>query len=272
MVLSTPSDAPTLSLFSLSNRTALITGGARGIGLAITTAFAEAGCSKIGITYSSSSKAPEIAADLSSKYNTTIKAFKMDVRDSKSVSETFTQVKKAFGRIDIVVANAGITVHEDALKMTEKDYKDVMGTNLDGAWWTAVESGKIFKEQVETEPGKAAGNLIFTGSVSAELVNVPQRQAAYNASKAGMVHMAKSLSVEWAEFGARANCVSPGFIETDMIETLPDEWKTEWHHMVPGRRFCAPYELKGVYVFLASDASSYMTGANVIVDGGYTLP
>ena len=153
----------------------------------------------------------------------------MDVRDSKSVAETFAAVHEAFdGRLDIVVANAGITMHGDALEMSEAQYKDVMGTNLDGAWWTAVEAGKIFKEQADVESGgggggggKNCGNLIFTGSVSAELVNVPQRQAAYNTSKAGMVHLARCLAVEWAEWGGRVNCVSPGFIETDSECSVP---------------------------------------------------
>ena len=222
MVLPKPSDAPTPSLFTLTNKHALITGGARGIGLAIATAFAEAGCSKIGITYSSSASAPQIAEELSKQFNITVQAFKMDVRDSKSVAEAFAAAHKAFdARLDIVVVNAGITIHEDALKMSDAQYKDVMGTNMDGAWWTAVEAGRIFKGQAEAGGagegggGKSCGNLIFTGSVSAELVNVPQRQAAYNASKAGMVHLARCLAVEWAEWGGRVNCVSPGFIETD---------------------------------------------------------
>lgn len=214
MPLPTPADAPTPSLFSLSSRTALITGGARGIGLAITHALAEAGCSYIGITYSSSHSAPQIAAELSAQHaGTTVKAFKTDVRSRTSVASTFEEAKKEFGHLDIVVANAGITIHEDALGMSESQYRDVMGTNLDGAWWTAVEAGRVFKSQVEA--GGRAGVLIFTGSVSAELVNLPQRQAAYNASKAGMVHLARCLAVEWAEWGGRVNSVSPGFIETD---------------------------------------------------------
>ena len=137
----------------------------------------------------------------------------MDVRDSKSVAECFQLVKSDFGIIDIVVANAGITHHVDALEMKDTEYRNVMGTNLDGAWWTAVEAGRMFKEQAGG--GKSKGNLIFTASVSAQLVNLPQRQAAYNASKAGMVHLAKCLAVEWAGWGGRVNCVSPGFIETD---------------------------------------------------------
>jgi len=139
-----------------------------------------------------------------------------------------------------------------------------MQVNLDGAFYTAQAAARVFKEQ-------GFGNVIFTASVSASLVNLPQKQAAYNASKAGVVQLAKCLSVEWVDF-CRVNCVSPGFIETDMLAKLPSTWQDQWLRMVPARRFAASYELKGAYVFCASDASSYMTGANLVIDGGYTLP
>lgn len=155
--------------------------------------------------------------------------------------------------------------------------------------WTAQAAGAIFKKQ-----GK--GNLIITASVSATLVNVPQTQVAYNASKAAAVHLGKSLAVEWAEF-ARVNVISPGFIMTEMLTKQPKERMDQWLSMIPGRRICDAAELKSVsrllnphlvtcemlcsltgenfaqaYVFLASDACCYMTGANIIIDGGYTLP
>ena len=113
-----------------------------------------------------------------------------------------------------------------------------MKVNLDGAFYTAQAAGRIFKIQ-------RFGNIIFTASVSAVLVNLPQQQAAYNASKAAVVHLAKSLAVEWVDF-CRVNCISPGYISTEMISTVPQEWKDKWHEAVPARRLCAPYELKGV--------------------------
>ncbi|KAL1838937.1 hypothetical protein VTK73DRAFT_4194 [Phialemonium thermophilum] len=141
-----------------------------------------------------------------------------------------------------------------------------MDVNLDGAFWTAQAAAQVMKAA-----GKTRGSIIFTASVSGILVNVPQRQAAYNASKAAVTHLAKSLAVEWTDF-ARVNCVSPGFISTDMIHSHPQEWRDKWFTMIPAQRLCEPAELKGIYVFLASDASSYMTGANLVIDGGYTLP
>lgn len=139
-----------------------------------------------------------------------------------------------------------------------------MKVNLDGAFYTAQAAARIFKKQ-------GYGNVIFTASVSATLVNIPQKQAAYNASKAGVVQMAKCLSVEWVDF-CRVNCISPGFITTDILDIHPKEWREKWFSMIPAQRMAQAYELKGAYVFCASDASSYMTGADLVIDGGYTLP
>lgn len=192
------------------------------------------------------------------------------------------QIAKDFGKLDIVVANAGIASHYAAEDYTNEQWSEIMKVNLDGAFWTAQAAARIFKPQ-------GFGNLIFTASVSAILVNVPQKQAAYNASKAGVVQLARCLAVEWVDF-CRVNCISPGFIATDMLSVHPKAWREKWFNMVPAGRLCDPYELKGVgkqrisdseqnqanlkqaYVFLASDASSYMTGANMVIDGAYTLP
>ena len=106
--------------------------------------------------------------------------------------------------------------------------------------------------------------------MSSLIVNHPQKQAPYNASKAGLVRLAKCLAVEWVDF-ARVNCVSPGYIDTDMLDVHPKEWRDTWFAQIPAQRLCQTYELKGVYVFLASNASSYITGEELVVGGGYTL-
>jgi len=207
-------------------------------------------------------------------------AYQSEVKDSAAIETTLQRVAKDFGKLDIVVANAGIASHHPAEDYTNEQWSEIMKVNLDGAFYTAQASARIFKAQ-------GSGNLIFTASVSAILVNVPQKQAAYNASKAGLVQLARCLSVEWVDF-CRVNCVSPGFIATDMLSVHPEEWRQKWFQMIPAQRLCDPYELKGVskafplamvlantvqaYVFLASDASSYMTGGNLVIDGAYTLP
>ncbi|KAI9733018.1 MAG: hypothetical protein M1834_003563 [Cirrosporium novae-zelandiae] len=263
MPIPQPPNTPVLSQFSLKGKVAAVTGGARGIGLEAARGLAEAGAD-VALIYSTTKDAPAKAEEIAKATGQKVQAYQADVRNCDSITSTINQIHQEFGRLDIAVANAGITQHVSALECTPDDFSNMMKVNLDGAFYTAQAAGKIFHKQ-------GSGNVIFTASVSAILVNLPQRQAAYNASKAAVVQLARCLAVEWADF-ARVNCISPGFISTDMIGELPEEWQSAWLQMTPIGRFCDPYELKGSFVYLASDASSYVTGANVIVDGAYTLP
>ncbi|KAK1524110.1 alcohol dehydrogenase GroES-like domain-containing protein [Colletotrichum costaricense] len=266
--------APVIAHFDLTGKTAIVTGGTRGIGLEVARGLAEAGA-KVAITYTSTdpTEADATAAKLSASGNgVLVKAYKCNVRNRaevESVIETATK-EVGGGKLDIVVANAGIADHIPAIEYPEDKFRDMLDVNFHGAFWTAQAAAKVFVRQLKGG-SDGRGSIIFTASVSAILVNVPQKQAAYNASKAAVVHLAKSLSVEWVDF-ARVNCVSPGFIATDMLSVHPEEWRQKWFSMIPGGRLCEPAELKGSYVYLASGASSYMTGANLVIDGGYTLP
>ncbi|CAI0654255.1 unnamed protein product, partial [Colletotrichum noveboracense] len=201
-----------------------------------------------------------------------VKAYKCNVKVRSEVEAVIEAATKEVGggKLDIVVANAGIADHIPAIEYPEDRFREMLDVNFHGAFWTAQAAAKVFERQLKAG-SDGRGSIIFTASVSAILVNVPQKQAAYNASKAAVVHLAKSLSVEWVDF-ARVNCVSPGFIATDMLSVHPEEWRKQWFSMIPGGRLCEPAELKGSYVYLASNASSYMTGANLVIDGGYTLP
>ncbi|KXT17924.1 hypothetical protein AC579_5892 [Pseudocercospora musae] len=267
MPLAKPADVTShvLSQFKLDGKIAAVTGGARGIGLEVVRALAEAGAS-VALIYTSSKDAEETASKIAEETGQKIVAYQSDVRTKDTITGTINQIASDFGRLDICVANAGIASHYDSLEYTSDQWSDIMKVNLDGAMYTAQAAGNIFKKQ-----GPGSGSMIFTASVSALLVNVPQRQAAYNASKAGVVHLAKCLAVEWVDF-ARVNCISPGFIETEMLAVHPKEWRDHWSLLVPAGRNADAAELKGAYVFLASSASSYMTGANIVIDGGYTLP
>lgn len=167
-------------------------------------------------------------------------AYQSEIKESSTIEATLQQIAKDFGRLDIVVANAGIASHYPAEDYTNEQWSEIMKVNLDGAFWTAQAAARIFKPQ-------GFGNLIFTASVSAILVNVPQKQAAYNASKAGLVQLARCLAVEWVDF-CRVNCISPGFIATDMLSVHPEEWRNKWFSMIPAGRLCDPYELKGVCI------------------------
>lgn len=254
-------NTPVLSQFSLKGKIATVTGGARGIGVEIVRGLAEAGAD-VALIYSSSNDAPEIAAKIARDTGVRVEAFKSDVASREAIAATINHIAKSFGhgRLDIVVANAGVYANVPSLDYTEESWQRNNSVNLDGVMWTAQAAGKIFREQ-----GK--GNLIITASVSAILVNIPQTQAAYNASKAAVVHLAKSLAVEWVDF-ARVNCISPGFIETKskglklrcivtsfslihvpVLSSQPKELYASWLSMIPGRRICHPAELKSVRSF-----------------------
>ncbi|KAL4919029.1 hypothetical protein BDW62DRAFT_179780 [Aspergillus aurantiobrunneus] len=263
MVLSQPPNQHVTKAFDLTGKVAAITGGARGIGLEVSRGLAEAGA-HVALIYNSSSTAAQTAAEIGATNNVTARAYKANVTNQSEIEATVQQIKDDFGRLDIIVVNSGITSNVAAEDYTVAEWRNIMDVNLDGAFYSAQAAAKIFKEQ-------GRGNVIFTASVSATLVNVPQKQAAYNASKAAVVQLAKCLSVEWVDF-CRVNCISPGFIATEILDIHPQEWREKWYDMIPAKRMAQTYELKGAYVFCASDASSYMTGADLIIDGGYTLP
>lgn len=198
--------APVLPQFSLAGKIVAVTGGARGIGLEVVRGMAEAGAD-VALLHTSTKDAPEIAAKVSKETGRRIKAYKSDVANRSEIAATINQVAEEFGRLDVVIANAGTCTNRPNLEYDEESWARDNRVNYDGVMWTAQAAGKIFKKQ-----GK--GNLIITASVSAILVNIPQTQVAYNASKAAAVHLAKSLAVEWADF-ARINCISPGFMLTE---------------------------------------------------------
>lgn len=272
-MLETPKDAPVYDLLSLKKKVALITGGVRGIGFEAARGMAEAG-SNIAITYSSSSDeevkaAVEKLQSSGGNSDVTVKAYKLNVSSKEDIDRTTDQINSDFGRLDIVVVNAGISFHTPAEEYPAEQFRKQMQVNLDGAFYCAQAAFNVFKAQQEA--GKLRqGSIIFTASISGRMVNVPQKQAPYNASKAGLIGLAKCLAVEWTDL-CKVNCISPGYIATDMIGDVRKDWYDEWLSRIPGGRMCSPYELKGAYVFLASDASSYMTGADMVLDGGYSL-
>ncbi|SCL36878.1 3-oxoacyl-[acyl-carrier-protein] reductase [Micromonospora rhizosphaerae] len=227
-------------------RTVLVTGGNRGIGLAIAQAFAKQG-DRVAVTYRSG-EAPE-----------GLFGVKCDVTDSDSVDAAFTTIEGELGPVEVLVANAGITDDTLLMRMSEEQFTRVVDTNLTGSFRCAKRaSAKMLRAKW--------GRMIFISSVVG-LYGGPG-QVNYAASKAGLVGVARSITRELGSRNITANVVAPGFIDTDMTAALPEDRRTEYRKAIPAGRFAAPEEVAGVVAWLASDAAGYISGAVIPVDGG----
>ncbi|KAL5614178.1 hypothetical protein BROUX41_000016 [Berkeleyomyces rouxiae] len=269
-----------LPLFSLKGKTAIVTGSAAGIGLGVVEAFAEAGAN-VAIWYNSNKKAEEVAATVAQEYGVKCTAYQVNVTDNAAVKAAVDQcVQDLGGRLDIMVANSGIPWTQGSmLDGAVEEALKVLRVNVDGVYFCARAAGKHFRRQKKegtTTDGKPLENFTYgafiaTASMSGHIVNVPQAQASYNASKAAVVHLCKSLAVEWSGF-ARANSISPGYIVTEISQFCSAETKSIWKDKIPMGREGEVSELKGAYLYLASDAATYTTGCDMVIDGGYCLP
>ncbi|KAH7353858.1 short-chain dehydrogenase [Plectosphaerella cucumerina] len=250
-----------LEQLSLKGKVIAITGAADGIGAAVAEAMAEAG-GNVALLYNSNPAAVERAENLAKAHGVKTSAYKVDVSDSTQVQSTIQAVVKDFGKIDVFVANAGMAISKPLLEQTLDEYRKQMSVNVDGVLFCSKYAGEVFKSQ-------GFGNLIITSSMSAHIVNVPVDQPVYNSTKAFVTHLGKSLAREWREF-ARVNIVSPGFFDTKM-GAGPQALNEAYRMAALGRQGHVK-EIKGLYLYLASDASTYMTGSDLLIDGGYCLP
>ncbi|KAI1746217.1 sorbitol utilization protein SOU2 [Xylaria scruposa] len=276
----TPQSDLVMPLFSLKGRTAIVSGAGAGIGLAVAQGLAEAGAN-VAIWYNSNTKALDEAANIEAKFGVKCKAYQVNIGTYESVKEAVDEIVRDFnGRLDVFVANSGIAWEEGSFIDGSLDtMSKVLKVNLDGTFFCAKAAALHWRRQREegtTVDGKPlenylAGSFICTASISGHIVNVPQMQAVYNASKAGVIHACKSFAVEWTGF-ARANSISPGYIKTELTAFISDETKNLLRGRIPMGREGEPRELKGAYLYLASDASSYTTGIDLLVDGGYCAP
>ena len=248
----------------LDGKKGFVTGGARGIGKCTATGFAEAGADVaiVDLDYEEAVKtAEEIAAATGVK---TI-AIKCDCTDKAQVEAMVKQVVEELGGLDFCHNNAGICINAPAEEMTYEQWLKVININLNGVFLTDIAAGKYML-------ANGGGSIINTASMSAHIVNVPQPQCAYNASKAAVIQLTKSLAIEWAKKGVRVNSISPGYIGTDLVLTS----KTliplieKWNAMAPMGRLGKPEELESICVYLAGDTSSFTTGSDFIIDGAFT--
>jgi NAD(P)-dependent dehydrogenase (short-subunit alcohol dehydrogenase family) len=250
------------NLFDISGRKALVTGSARGIGKVLAVALAEAGCdvSLVGIHL----EGVEKVADEINRNGARSIAFQADVSIKEEVDRAFEATVKEFGRLDICVNNAGVSFQMPVEEMPEDEWDNIMDTNMKGVFLCSQAAARIMIPQ-------RSGNIINLASISGHAVNVPQKQAVYNSSKAGVAMLTKSMALEWAEYGIRVNSISPGYMKTEMTLSTMEHLFPEWEAITPLGRLGEPEELRGAVIFLASDASSYMIGHDLIIDGGYTI-
>ena len=254
-----------LERFSLDNTVSLVTGGGSGIGKAFCHALGEAG-SKVAVVDINIDGAQETANELEKKGIEAI-AIKTDVTNEAEVESMVSLVVKTFGSLTIAVNNAGMGIWSDALSMPFDKWRKTLALNLDAVFLCARAEAKVMKTT-------GYGKIINTASMSGHISNTPQNQCAYNASKAGVLHLTKSLAAEWAPLGIRVNSISPGYTKTDLVDKLLEtpEGKSMlplWLEKIPMGRMALTDDLQGAVVYLASSVSDYTTGSDILIDGGY---
>jgi len=253
-----------LEKLKLDGRVAVVTGGGRAIGLACVTALAEAGAKVVIADVD-----PVIAAggqEELRKIDLDAETVQMDVVNSKQVTDVADRLVARYGKIDILVNNAGIARSGTAgEEVSDELWLNVNDVNYNGVFWCCRAFGRHMLKA-------AKGSIVNIGSMSGFIVNRPQKQAYYNASKAAVHHLTKSLAAEWADRGVRVNSVAPTYIETPMVNSVPgvDAMMKEWLRDTPMARLGQPHEIASVVHFLASDAASLLTGSIVSADGGFT--
>ncbi len=248
----------------LDGKKGFVTGAARGIGKCTATGFAEAGAD-VAIVDLDYDTAVATAKEIAEQTGRKVIAIKCDCTSEEDVQKMVDTVVKELGGLDFCHANAGICINAPAEEMTYAQWLKVININLNAVFLTDTIAGKYML-------ANGGGSIINTASMSAHIVNVPQPQCAYNASKAGVIQLTKSLAIEWAKKGVRVNSISPGYIGTDLTLNSPhlQPLIAKWNELAPMGRMGKPEELEAMCVYLASDAASFTTGADMIMDGAFT--
>jgi len=253
-----------LDRFRLDGRVALITGAGQGIGKAFAVALGEAGA-KIAVVDLNRDLAHQVANELLERDINAI-AMAANVADPESIEVMVSNVLDHFGRLDIAFNNAGVNKNSAAEETSLEEWDQTFAVNLRGLFLCCQVEGRHMLKV-------GYGKIINTASMSSVIVPHPQKQAAYNTSKAGVVNLTRSLAAEWADRGVRVNCISPGIVRTPLIVNSPAlaPLVTRWLQDIPMGRLCELEDLQGAAVYMASEVSDYMTGHNLVIEGGHTL-
>jgi len=251
-------------MFDLTGRAALVTGGARGLGYAMARALARSGA--LVLLMDRDEPGVQRAAMTLTGEGLTVRAMAGDVTRPEDSLQAVTFMQETWGSVDILVNNAGITIHVPAEDMTLDQWQSMLDVNLTGVFLVAQACGRQMIAQQR-------GSIINIASMSGLIVNYPQPQSSYNVSKAAVIMLTKSLASEWAHLGVRVNAIAPGYMRTEMTAPYFQDANLAryWIEPTPLGRPGDPAELEGAAVYLASDASSYVTGHVLVIDGGYSV-
>ena len=242
----------------LESKVAIVTGGSRGIGKAICQTFAENGCD-VAFTYNNSKESAENLAKELKNIGINAKAYKSDASSFDDATQLVEDVINDFGKIDILVNNAGIKKDNLLMRMNKEDFDSVVNTNLSSVF-------NLTKASIRTFLKQRSGSIINMSSVVGVKGNAGQSN--YSASKAGIIGFSKSVALELGSRNIRSNVIAPGFIETDMTDSLSEDVINSWKESIPLKRGGKPSDVGNACVFLASDMSSYITGQVLHIDGG----
>jgi NAD(P)-dependent dehydrogenase (short-subunit alcohol dehydrogenase family) len=245
----------------LEGKVAVVTGGARGLGLSMARSLARHGV-RVGLV----DLLDEVEASTAALPGEGV-GVTADVTSADDVAAAFAGVRERLGSPSLLVNAAGITVWEDSLDATPESWRRVIDINLTGTFLCCQALGRACRD--DGHPGA----IVNVSSMSGRVVNVPQHQTSYNASKAAVDQLTKSLAVEWAELGVRVNAVAPGYFLSDMTRQFTEsnpELAERWREMIPAGRMGEPQDLDGLVVYLCSDASAYIVGQSIVIDGAYT--
>jgi len=252
-----------LSMFDLKGEKAIVTGGGQGLGREMALALAEAGAD-VAVVQRRVEVSEKVAEEIR-KLGRDSFAMKVDVSKAEDVKNMVEAAKDRFGKIDILINNAGIDHHVSAEELSEEDWDRMIDINLKGVF---LGSQMVGREMIK----QRKGSIINIASMCAFIVVRPQPQLSYDVSKAGIVQLTRCLAMEWAKYNIRVNAIAPGYIKTPLLARNlgPGKIGEEWLKLTPMGRLGEPYELKGLALFLASKASSFVTGTTIHIDGGYT--